>query len=94
MPRGVDFTAAIRAQRSVSEYLLIGETETGCCGSDILTWGVEIDDEGNIIANNPPYKAEGFSRNFVGEVSMHQTCRIDNVNHFIHSKTISFRKEG
>jgi hypothetical protein len=93
MPRGVDFTAAMRAQRSVSEYLLIGETETGCCGSDKLTWGVEIDNEGNIIANNPPYKAEGFSRNYVAEVRKHQMCRADNVNLFIHSETISFRRE-
>ena len=93
MPRGVDHTAAIRAQISVSEYLLIGEVEFGCCGSDMLTWGVAIDDDGNMFENSPLYKAGGFTRNRVDEVSIHQMCVTDSLNQFIHSQTISFRRE-
>jgi hypothetical protein len=39
MPMGVDWTAAIRATPSVKEYILVGETDDGCCGCNWHTWG-------------------------------------------------------
>jgi len=38
-----DWTAGIRACSSVREYLLIGETDDGCCGHPWETWGVDPD---------------------------------------------------
>ncbi|GJP39464.1 hypothetical protein CLOM_g23831, partial [Closterium sp. NIES-68] len=38
MPLGVDWTAAMRRQASVREYILVGEKEGGICGHHRLTW--------------------------------------------------------
>ncbi|CAI5472410.1 unnamed protein product [Closterium sp. Yama58-4] len=38
MPLGVDWTAAMRRQASVREYILVGEKEGGICGHHLLTW--------------------------------------------------------
>jgi len=39
MPMGVDWTKEIRATSSVREYVLVGESDDGCCGHNWLTWG-------------------------------------------------------
>lgn len=39
MPRSVDWTAHMRVQQSVLEYILIGETDNGICGCPWKTWG-------------------------------------------------------
>ncbi|KAG0624895.1 hypothetical protein M758_2G012000 [Ceratodon purpureus] len=39
MPRGIDWTAHMRAAPSVREYILIGETDNGICGCPWETWG-------------------------------------------------------
>jgi hypothetical protein len=43
MPLGVDWTAAFRATPSVRSYLLLGETDDGCCGRPWSTWGYMCD---------------------------------------------------
>jgi hypothetical protein len=42
-PLGVDWTAAFRATPSVRSYLLLGETDDGCCGRPWSTWGYMCD---------------------------------------------------
>jgi len=42
MPLGEDWTDAIRQTSSVQEYILIGETDDGCCGHPWKTWGVHV----------------------------------------------------
>lgn len=39
MPMGEDWTRHIRNMKSVQEYILIGETDDGCCGHNFETWG-------------------------------------------------------
>ncbi|CAM9225441.1 unnamed protein product [Phaeothamnion confervicola] len=39
MPMDDDWTAAFRRTPSVCEYVLVGETDDGCCGHNWLTWG-------------------------------------------------------
>lgn len=39
MPRGIDWTAQMRAAPFVREYILIGETDNGICGCPWETWG-------------------------------------------------------
>lgn len=41
MPSGVDWTWKFRKETSTHCYILIGETDDGCCGHPYLTWGVE-----------------------------------------------------
>tara|TARA_B100000795_G_scaffold130865_1_gene97670 strand:- start:227 stop:490 length:264 start_codon:yes stop_codon:yes gene_type:complete len=36
MPLGQDWTVAMRAEGSVTHYVLVGETDDGCCG---VPWG-------------------------------------------------------
>ena len=40
MELGVDWTAAIRQARSVEEYVLVGEPDSGVCGRRWETWGI------------------------------------------------------
>ncbi|GBG33448.1 Hypothetical Protein FCC1311_096712 [Hondaea fermentalgiana] len=42
MPLGEDWTQAMRETSSVQEYILIGETDDGCCGHPWKTWGVHV----------------------------------------------------
>jgi hypothetical protein len=39
MPMFSDWTKEIRATPSVKEYILIGESDDGCCGNNWETWG-------------------------------------------------------
>mmetsp|Transcript_31426 Transcript_31426/g.67567 ORF Transcript_31426/g.67567 Transcript_31426/m.67567 type:complete len:327 (-) Transcript_31426:17-997(-) len=43
MPLGEDWTAVFRACETVTSYLLIGETDDGCCGRPWETWGYLAD---------------------------------------------------
>jgi len=39
MPLGEDWSWCFRHKETVSEYILMGETDDGCCGHKWLTWG-------------------------------------------------------
>jgi len=43
MPLGMDWTRSFRACESVEAYLLLGETDDGCCGRPWATWGYLCD---------------------------------------------------
>jgi hypothetical protein len=101
MPMGEDFTSDFRNTRSVEEYLLIGFED--CCGDDELTWGrddpwrFDEDDEEaekNSFRNGKtkPYTADGFVREDLKDLSVHQICRADNLGDYDHSSTVSFRR--
>jgi hypothetical protein len=95
MPYGADFTKDFRAAECVDEYILIGETDAGCCGHEWLTWGYSwfFDDDklgGKIV---PPYIADGFERKELEDVSTHQICRTDLPGLCCHSKTTSFKRK-
>lgn len=94
MPPYYDFSADFRATESVDEYILIGETDEGCCGRHWETWGyageewqsaedlesLEIPKE--VIKDrtiDPPYVADGFDREFLDEVSKQQFCKSDDL---------------
>lgn len=94
MPYQDDWTPAFRQAESVKEYLLIGETDGGCCASD-ATWGnrpwdAEDDGEGFI----PEYERDNFERVDLDEISEHQICRTDAPGSFYHSRTVSFRRQS
>jgi hypothetical protein len=94
MPYKEDFTADFRAFESVEEYLLIGETDEGCCGDEWKTWGHtwgfgEDQHEGEVA----PYLSEGFARQNLDSISEHQICRTDSPGDYRHSQTVSFRRK-
>jgi hypothetical protein len=102
MPHGEDCTDAFRAAESVQEYVLVGETDFGCCGDEWLTWGYQqnydFDDEGNEIEKEPeipPYARDGFTQKYVEEMFGTQICRTDEIHHPArHSYTVSFKRES
>lgn len=94
MPFKEDWTADFRAEKSVQEYILIGETDDGCCGDKWRTWGNKrsLDEKERRLRENqlPPYKADGFER-----INLHtgtlQASRIDFLEGRGTTSTVSFR---
>jgi len=94
MPYQEDYTDDFRATESVEEYLLIGETDGGCCGHEWFTWGNDWSfDEAEDQEKQPPYEAGGFERTYIKEVSENQICRTDDLDSPHHSRTISFKRK-
>ena len=95
MPYQEDVTDDFRAAESVDEYLLIGETDSGCCGDEWRTWGQSqsIDEEGEGKEKVAPYIADGFERETLEDASAQQVCRTDVPGRYYHSKTTSFRRK-
>ena len=90
MPYGEDYTADMRAETSVEEYLLIGETDGGCCGNEWETWGSSYGNDEEV----PPYKADGFMRSDLEDLSSQQICRTDQPSQgYYHSSTVSFERK-
>ncbi len=86
MPIGTDWTKAIRATKSVKEYVLIGHPYDEVCGGRWETWGI---DKNNLHAGElAPYADDGFSIEELNEVSKEQLSFIARSAH--PSKTISF----
>jgi len=88
MPYREDFTEQVRGYDSVREYILIGETDGGCCGNEWKTWGYSFINE-----KIPPHELNGFSRHNLDDLSKHQICRTDELGNYFHSKTVSFRRK-
>lgn len=100
MPSNKDSTKDIRKIPNVKEYILIGETEGGCCGASWDTWGKIpsyelqlLEEEGAETEKIPPYEADGFERLDLKNLSKHQICRTDCVKDYYHSETVSFRRK-
>jgi hypothetical protein len=80
MPYMHDWTPIFRGCSSVKEYILIGETDGGCCGSDD-TWNTEN------------HKRDGFARRNLDHLSVMQICRTDYFDFdsdYRHSRTVAF----
>ena len=90
MPMGLDWTSCFRRETSIQEYILIGETDQGCCGDPWKTWGVVIDSDRT--TERPPYEIDGFARYPVPAVSKYQLSRYDCEYYLGHSETTSFRR--
>lgn len=97
MPYKEDSSKDIRKFDSVQEYILIGETDGGCCGDKWETWGRqswswdEDEKEGKKI---PPYEADGFEREYLADLSDLQICRADEPGNYDHSGTVSFKRKN
>jgi len=99
MPMGVDWSQEMR-HSGVDEYILIGECDDGNCGENWLTFGnADFKDdiyeggESQIIEPSviAPYKADGFRRTDLEDLSLLQYSRFDS-SVSGSSKTISFRR--
>jgi len=94
MPYEEDYTKDFRTTQSVDEYILIGETDGGCCGHNWETWGYAWSfDEEKEEEKIAPYVADGFERKNIDDVSVHQICRTDQPENYYHSSTTSFRRK-
>ena len=91
MPYGKDYTDDFRATESVEEYILIGETAGGCCGSDWNTWGYSGGDTAANEVNMAPYTTDGFGLEELTDISEKQICRTDLLE-CTHSHTMSFKR--
>ena len=95
MPSKVDFTEAIRKNKSVKEYLLIGWPYDDVCGDMGKTWGVWArykEDE----AEPTEFEKDGFEDIPLEEVSKNQIGKgfDDFYTRMCHpSETVSFRKK-
>lgn len=69
MPYKDDWTPLFRACDSVKGYVLIGETDGGCCGNEELWFGAE--------GEAPGYIKDGFARQNLDELRRLQICRTD-----------------
>jgi hypothetical protein len=91
MPYKIDFTNDIRKCKNLKEYILIGESDAGCCGHPFETWGYphwELIEAG--IEIEAPYKKDGFERKNHPDLKKLQMCRIDQPGAYYHSNTVSF----
>lgn len=98
MPFHLDYTSDIRKQRSVEEYLLIGEADGECCGDPWETWGRPdaFDDEEWERQRNqiPAYKRDGFEQEDLEQLSMLQLSRMNVLESKSTTSTVSFRKKS
>lgn len=101
MPLREDCTDDFRATKSVEEYVLIGETNGGCCGDGWKTWGSphsydKNGKENKIKKGTVPYIADGFKLEEIADISKKQICRTDVYNDLSidssHSHTMSFKR--
>lgn len=92
MPYQVDFTRDIRKFSSVKEYILIGETDEGCCGDRWETWGWSWDEDDEDEGKIPPYEADGFVREDLDDLSDLQIGRTDDPGNYHYSRTVSFKR--
>jgi hypothetical protein len=97
MPYQEDYTADFRAAESVDEYILIGETDGGCCGDEWKTWGQKWtfdEEEEKQRENQPaPYEADGFEKVYQNDLSDLQLSRIDIFEGKSSTSTVSFKKK-
>ena len=90
MPYRADYTPDFRATESIDEYILIGESDGGCCGNNDTTWDKYFEPDGT----KPTLKNAAFIRYDLDDVSKNQLCRTDALGLFGgHSRTVSFRRE-
>lgn len=92
MPKGEDWSVAMRSTPSVEEYILIGQDV--CCGDVWETWGYEPpgEDPNDYIHLTPPYEAGGFKAVSLGWGF--QIGRNDpSPNQSYTSRTMSFRRK-
>ena len=84
MPYADDWTPEFRGCDSVKGYVLIGETDGGCCGREDLWFGSD--------GLEPGYERDGFIRHDLDELRLLQVCRSDyNVlDKWRHSSTVIF----
>lgn len=96
MPNKEDWTADFRKTPSVKEYILIGETNSGCCGHPWETWGQVISSINTELEYQiPPYIGDEFKRvNLRGDEWDH-LCKSD-LSPLMpyHSETVSFRRNN
>jgi len=94
MPYRKDSSKDIREFDSVQEYILIGETDGGCCGDEWETWGQSWSwDEAEQGEKIPPHEADGFEREDLDYLSDLQICRTDDPGSYYHSRTVSFKRK-
>ena len=91
MPYQTDSTKDFRSCPSVKEYILIGETDHGCCGHPWETWGVTWDFKDH---DQTPYQVDGFERFDLQDLRGLQICRTDQLLDWRHSETVSFRRQA
>lgn len=92
MPYRKDWTATIRAHQAVKEYILIGETDSGCCGDPWETWGNTYFNE-RLAGEIPQYVKDGFRRvDLKGNTWLHLCHSDGSPTEPIHSRTVSFRR--
>ncbi len=91
MPYESDYTKDFRSYASVREYILIGETDHGCCGHVWETWGEKWDFEDH---DQKPYQKDSFERFDLQDLGRLQICRTDQLLDWRHSKTVSFRRQA
>jgi len=100
MMKGVDWTIDFRAS-DVDEYILIGESDDGCCGHNWNTWGnldfIDIEEGDEKVKNvgnaKPPYEVDNFERIDLEDLSKLQFSRYDSVSSRS-SNTVSFRRSN
>ena len=97
MPYEYDCTDDFRSTKSIDEYILIGETDGGCCGDGWKTWGSSwsFNEEEKKQRENqlPPYKADGFERVDHDELRDLQLSRINIQDGDSTTKTVSFKRK-
>ena len=97
LPYQYDCTADFRAVESVDEYILIGETDGGCCGNEWLTWGQNwaFDEEKRKQRENQavPYEADGFEKVYKNDLSDLQLSRTNIFDGRGTTSTVSFKKK-
>jgi hypothetical protein len=90
MPYSADWTPLFRQCNSVRGYVLIGETDGGCCGCESLWFGQTEGEE-------PGYIKDGFVRHNLDELRKLQICRTDYYydldDDWRHSSTVLFLRE-
>jgi len=91
MPYQTDSTQDFRSCPSVKEYILIGETDYGCCGHEWMTWGKKWDFEDH---DQKPYHIDSFERFDLQDLGRLQICRTDQLLDWRHSGTVSFRRQS
>jgi hypothetical protein len=97
MPYGYDCTSDFRASESVDEYILIGESDGGCCGDEWQTWGQnwsfdenERERRKNLLA---PYEADGFEKAYMNDLRDLQLSRINISEGNSSTDTVSFKRK-